>query len=155
MVAGRARRRATLLAVLGLAGAVAPAPRAPPAPPSVSPVAPPPPLVLPWALLRRWLASGAPNGRLGLVQGQHLFGRAGTGPGFLWSGTVRVRIPATLIRLGDDGWTAQRFPDGWWMETLRAWVSLSRPWWRPGPGLQTPSTPSTWPAWCTACARTW
>jgi hypothetical protein len=53
------------------------------------------------------------------VQGQHLFGRAGTGPGFLWSGTVRVRIPATLIRLGDDGWTAQRFPDGWWMETLR------------------------------------
>ena len=32
---------------------------------------------------------------------------------------MRVRIPATLIRLGDDGWTAQRFPDGWWMETLR------------------------------------
>ena len=118
MVAGRARRRATLLAVLGLAGAVAPAPRPPPRPrpsPRGPPTAPRPPLDAPPALA----GVGAPNGRLGLVQGQHLFGRAGTGPGFLWSGTVRVRIPATLIRLGDDGWTAQRFPDGWWMETLR------------------------------------
>jgi hypothetical protein len=52
------------------------------------------------------------------VQGQHLFGRAATGTRFIWNGLVRVRIPASLIRLGEDGWRQQSFPDGWWMETL-------------------------------------
>jgi hypothetical protein len=116
-----ARRRAALVSLLAVAAAGAP-PRGPrprrtgppAAPPAPGPAAP----LLPWALLRRRIDAGPPNGRLGLVQGQHLFGRAGTGTRFVWSGLVRVRIPAQLIRQGEDGWRQDRFPDGWWMEML-------------------------------------
>jgi hypothetical protein len=123
------RRRAALISVLALAAAHAPSrprqerPAAPRASGSTSaallqpPQTPRAPL-LPWTLLRQRIETGLPNGRLGLVQGQHLFGRAGTGVRFIWSGLVRVRIPAQLIRQGDDGWRQDRFPDRWWMETL-------------------------------------
>ena len=130
MMAG-AQRRAALISLLAIAAAQAPSrgprprqahsspPRGPGSAPAASPQAPhvPAPL-LPWTLLRQRIESGLPNGRLGLVQGQHLFGRAGTGARFVWSGLVRVRIPAQLIRQGEDGWRQDRFPDGWWMETL-------------------------------------
>ncbi len=130
MMAG-AQRRAALISLLAIAAAQAPSrgprprqahsspPRGSGSAPAASPQAPhvPAPL-LPWTLLRQRIESGLPNGRLGLVQGQHLFGRAGTGDRFVWSGLVRVRIPAQLIRQGEDGWRQDRFPDGWWMETL-------------------------------------
>jgi hypothetical protein len=76
------------------------------------------PADLAWRLLTQRLATGRPNARLGLVQAQHIFARAAGLP-LMRSGLVRVRIPANLIRLGEDGWRRDRFEDGWWMERLR------------------------------------
>jgi hypothetical protein len=73
----------------------------------------------PWHLLQRLVAAGRPNGRLGLVQAQQLFDRP-AGRDLLRAGLVRVRVPVNLIRLGEAGWRPDRFPDGRWMERLRA-----------------------------------
>ncbi|HEU5314873.1 MAG TPA: hypothetical protein VFX49_02100 [Chloroflexota bacterium] len=76
---------------------------------------------LPWRVLQQRIQVGGPNGALGLVQAQHIFGKAGTAAGaaLVRAGLVRVRIPANLARLGEDGWRHDRFEDGWWMERLR------------------------------------
>ncbi|MBI3970169.1 MAG: hypothetical protein HY332_02670 [Chloroflexi bacterium] len=73
---------------------------------------------LAWRLLIEQMMAGGPNHRLGLVQAHHIFARVGSAHQFVRSGLLRVRIPANLIRLGDDGWRQDRFPDGWWMERL-------------------------------------
>ncbi|MGH2350716.1 MAG: hypothetical protein ACRDJN_03770, partial [Chloroflexota bacterium] len=78
-----------------------------------------PPVDLPWRLLLQRVRAGGPNERLGLVQAQHIFGRRGTSRELIQGGLLRVRIPAILMRYGEDGWRHDRFPDLWWMEALR------------------------------------
>jgi hypothetical protein len=119
------RRRASLVTLLALAGAAAPptrlgAVRPQVVPPGGVPRAQLDPPDLPWRLLRRRIEAGGPNGRLGLVQAQHIFGRVGTAysRGLLQGGLMRVRIPASLVRQGEDGWRHDRFPDAWWMDIL-------------------------------------
>jgi hypothetical protein len=77
------------------------------------------PADLPWRLLVDRIKAGGPNPRLGLVQAQHIFGRVTSSQQLIRGGLVRVRIPASLIRLGDEGWRRDRFEDGWWMDIMR------------------------------------
>lgn len=115
------RRRASLVTLLALAGAAAPAAVRPQAVPAGGvPRARFDPPDLPWRLLRARIDAGKPNGRLGLVQAQHIFGYMGStySRPLLQGGLVRVRIPASLVRQGDEGWRHDRFPDAWWMEVM-------------------------------------
>jgi hypothetical protein len=68
--------------------------------------------------VRQRLIAGPPNGRLGLVQGQDIFGRALYSEALIRGGLLRVRIPGVMIRQGEDAWRPTRFTDLWWMETL-------------------------------------
>jgi hypothetical protein len=122
------RRRPALVAVLALAAAGgaglavrrARTPEPAPAPtPARGPLpASDPPPGLPWLLLRRRILASGPNARLGLVQGQHIFARTAYSGELVTGGLVRVRIPASLIRQGEDGWRQDRFSDVWWMAVL-------------------------------------
>jgi hypothetical protein len=113
-------RRVPLVAVLALGGAALSA-RDGGRPPRQGSAAPPQERVAPaapWQLLRAFVASGGPNRNLGLVQGQGIFHRIG--PRLARAGLIRVRVPASLIAQGEDGWHRDRFVDGWWMERLHA-----------------------------------
>jgi hypothetical protein len=74
--------------------------------------------MLPWWLLRQRLTAGRPNGRLGLVQGQHIFARTASTTALVTGGLIRIRVPAALIRQGEDAWRAVPFSDAWWMVAL-------------------------------------
>ncbi|HEV2121904.1 MAG TPA: hypothetical protein VGW38_03895, partial [Chloroflexota bacterium] len=116
----RLRRRSALAAVLATATATLGCRPLVVRAPSSAPTAPGTDLEnLPWQLLTEHILQGGPNDRLGLVQAQHIFGRVARADQFLRAGLFRVRVPANLIRLGDDGWRHERFPDGWWMEVAR------------------------------------